>query len=193
MTRDPRVDAYIARAAGFAQPILTRLRREVHRACPEVMEEIKWGAPHFNYRGMFCMMAAFKAHCAFGFWKSSLVLGKTTKEGMGSLGRITALADLPPSAELARYLKRAMKLNEEGVAVVRTKKPPVAVPKDLREGLGRKARARATFEALSPSQRREYVEWITEAKSEATRARRLATTLEWLAEGKARNWKYVKC
>jgi hypothetical protein len=187
--RDPRVDAYIARAAEFARPVLSHLRRVVHRACPEVVEEMKWGAPHFNYRGMFCGMAAFKGHCVFGFWKAGLV-------GLTMPDRITTLKDLPSEAVLTRAVKKAMKLNEDGVKAprpARKPKPPVVVPKDLKEGLARSARARATFEAFPPSHRREYVEWITEAKTAATRERRLATTLEWLAEGKSRNWKYEKC
>jgi uncharacterized protein YdeI (YjbR/CyaY-like superfamily) len=197
-TRDPRIDAYIARSADFAQPILTHLREVVHDVCPEVEETLKWGAPHFMYKGMLCGMASFKHHCAFGFWKGALVLergGDRAEEAMGQFGRITAISDLPPRSVLARYIKVAMRLNEEGVkSPTRTKrtKKPLAVPADLSAALRRNAKARTTFEEFSPSHRREYIEWITEAKREETRKKRLATTLEWLAEGKPHNWKYKR-
>ena len=200
-SRDPRIDRYIARSADFAQPILTHLRQVVHTACPEVEETIKWRMPHFLYRGsILCEMAAFKHHVAFGFWKwKSVVAAKHDRsEGaMGSLGRISALTDLPPKRVLAKYVKQAMALSQAGVtrSVKRrpVPKPTVKVPADLAAALGRNARARKTFDGFSPSHRREYVEWITEAKREETRARRLKQAVEWLAEGKSRNWKYANC
>ncbi|HXE57413.1 MAG TPA: YdeI/OmpD-associated family protein [Gemmatimonadales bacterium] len=197
-TRDPRVDAYIARAAPFARPILTHLRELVHEACPEVEEAIKWGAPAFMYHGMLCGMAAFTRHCSFGFWKGALVVNGTRAkagEAAGQFGRITAIADLPARRVLAGYVRKAMRLNEAGAKAPRPPKRPkprLVVPPDLRAALAQNPRARATFERFSPSHRREYVEWITEAKREETRRRRLATAIAWLAEGKPRNWKYMK-
>lgn len=195
--RDPRVDAYLAKQADFAKPILTYLRDVIHAACPEVEETIKWGAPHFEYKGMLGGMAAFKHHCAFGFWKGSLVMGDSSKssEAMGSFGRITRVSDLPPKATLAGYVKKAMRLNEENVPRPKTKLPKreIPVPDDLALALKKNGKARTTFDALSPSQRREYVEWIVDAKRDETRRRRMAQAIEWLSEGKARNWKYEKC
>lgn len=196
---DPRVDAYIARAAPFAQPILEHLRAVVHGACPGAEETLKWSSPHFMYKGMLCGMAAFKQHVAFGFWLGKLVADTGNEESaMGQFGRIATLADLPSKRELTALVKKAMALNEAGAKLpTRTRdgkpKPPVAVPDDLAAALARNRKARATFDAFNPSHRREYVEWITEAKREETRAKRLATTLEWLAEGKSRNWKYTAC
>jgi uncharacterized protein YdeI (YjbR/CyaY-like superfamily) len=197
-TRDPRVDAYIEKAGDFARPILSHLRETVHEACPHVEETMKWNSPHFMYSGMLCGMAAFKQHCAFGFWKGSLVLGDDGKsmEAMGSFGRITTLADLPPKTKLRGYIKKAMALNEQGVTARPAKRPrpraALPVPDYFTAALRKNKRALETFEGLSPSHRREYVEWVTEAKGEATRQRRLATAIEWLAEGKSRNWKYAK-
>lgn len=180
-----------------SQPILTHLRDIIHAACPDVEETIKWGAPHFEYRGMLGGMAAFKQHCAFGFWKGSLVMGDSSKssEAMGSFGRITRVSDLPPKATLAGYVKRAMKLNEEHVPRPQSKvpKPPkkeILVPDDFAGALKKNRKTQAAFDAFSPSHRREYVEWIAEAKQDATRDKRIATAIEWLAEGKSRNWKY---
>ncbi len=199
-TRDPRVSAYIAGSAPFAKPILTRLRAVVHRTCPKVTETIKWGFPHFMYEGMLCSMASFTRHCAFGFWKGRLIVragGVKTKEAMGQFGRIEALADLPSKKLLANYVKQAMRINEADVASPtrssRKPKPPVKVPADLQKALKRHPQACAVFEAFTPSNRREYVEWLTEAKTDETRARRLATAVEWMAEGKSRNWKYQNC
>jgi uncharacterized protein YdeI (YjbR/CyaY-like superfamily) len=202
VTLDPRIDAYIDNAPGFAQPVLRHLRSVIHAACPDVVETIKWKSPSFEYKGMLCGFAAFKEHCAFGFWKHELVVdthGKTSREAMGSFGRITSLEDLPSRTALTRYIKAAMKLNVDGVKVVRDKttkdKKPVGMPAELKAALAlaKHKKARATFEAFSPSHQREYMEWIGEAKGEETRARRLAQALEWMAEGKSRNWKYMKC
>jgi uncharacterized protein YdeI (YjbR/CyaY-like superfamily) len=198
--KDPRVDAYIARAAPFARPILTRLRKVVHAGCPRVEEAIKWGMPYFLYRGMLCNMAAFKHHCTFGFWKGTLLkslnaAGKSQK-AMGQLGRIESQADLPSDELLIKYVQEATRLNEEG-AKAPTRHPsqakkPLVVPTYVKTALKRNSKARTAFEAFSPSHRREYIEWITEAKTEVTRHKRLATALEWLAEGKSRHWKYFK-
>lgn len=196
---DSRIDAYIAKSAGFAQPILKHLRSVVHEACPDVEETMKWSFPHFMHQGILCSMASFKAHCAFGFWKSSLILkndGKAEK-AMGQFGRLTKIADLPSKKVLKSLIDLAIKLNEAGVPSPTRSKPrrnkEVVVPELLASALAKNKKARDTFEKFSPSHKREYVEWITEAKTEETRSRRLATTLEWLAEGKPRNWKYMNC
>ncbi|MFA6955097.1 MAG: YdeI/OmpD-associated family protein [Thermoanaerobaculia bacterium] len=195
--RDPRVDAYIAKAAPFAKPILEHIRKTVHGAWPAIEETIKWGMPFFDYKGPVCQMAAFKAHCAFGFWKGSLILGRSEKESeaMGQMGKITSISDLPSKREITRLVKAGAALNDAGVVVKRkpAAKRPLSIPDDLAAALKKNAKARATFEAFSASQRREYVEWIVEAKREETRTKRLAQTIEWLAEGKPRNWKYQKC
>jgi uncharacterized protein YdeI (YjbR/CyaY-like superfamily) len=198
--RDPRVDAYIDRSAEFARPILAHLREVVHAACPDVEETMKWNFPHFQYKGLLCSMAAFKEHCAFGFWKGALVLGDggQADAAMGQFGRITELADLPSKKVLVGYIKRAMQLNESGVkSPTRSKpkapRPEPAVPDDLAAALQANRAARAAFDEFSPSHRREYIEWITEAKTPATRSRRLETAIEWMAEGKPRNWKYMNC
>jgi len=196
-TKDPRIDAYIAKSADFAKPILKHLRKVVHAGCPDVAETMKWSMPHFDYKGVMCGMAAFKQHCAFGFWKESLVFDRdkaTEKTAMGSFGCIKSLADLPSEKTLIGYVKKAAALNEAGIKVPgRTepkKKEPLSVPDDFRAALKKNAKARKTFENFPPSKRREYVEWVTGAKREETRHERLATSLEWLAKGKARHWKY---
>ena len=194
-TRDPHVDAYIAKAADFAKPILSELRDTVHAACPDVEETMKWSFPHFMYKGMLCSMASFKEHCAFGFWKGSLLEGNgaRTKDAMGQFGRITSVRDLPGEKALVKLVKRAAALNDEGVSVVREKRatPPVKTPPDLMAALRANNKALATYEGFSQSMRREYVDWITNARTEETRTRRLETAVEWMAEGKPRNWKYL--
>jgi uncharacterized protein YdeI (YjbR/CyaY-like superfamily) len=198
MKTDPRIDAYIARKADFARPILEHLRATVHAACPECEETLKWSSPTFMYRGeMLCSMAAFKAHAAFGFWKGSLVVGDGAEQlsAMGQFGRIESLDDLPRAEVLQALIAKAMKLNEEGVKAPRSKhaKEPFSVPQDLRAAIEAVPVAAATWGAFPPSCQREYVEWVTEAKRDETRAKRLAQTVEWLAEGKRRNWKYENC
>ncbi len=195
-TRDPRVDAYIERSAPFAQPILEHIRSVMHEACPDVEETMKWSMPHFMYHGMLGGMSAFKAHCAFGFWKGTLIVPEQEEAAMGQFGRIESIKDLPPRRKFVGYVKKAMKLNEEGVAAPRAArsrpKKPLPMPSDLAKALGRNRKARATFDAFPPSHRREYIEWITEAKREDTRARRVDQAVEWMADGKSRNWKYQK-
>jgi|SRR6185437_761034 len=198
-TRDPRIDAYIARSADFAGPILTHLRELVHAACPDVEETIKWGAPTFTYKGMLCGMAAFKQHCAFHFWKRSLVVPATetsSETAMGQFGRLTSVADLPSRKVMIGYVKKAMELNDAGVKSPTRGKAKAArklvVPEALAAALAKNRKARASFDNLSPSQQREYCEWIADAKREETREQRLATAIEWIAEGKSRNWKYTR-
>src|SRR3984893_812046 len=190
-SKDPRVDAYIARSADFAKPILKHLRKIVHAGCPKVEETIKWRFPHFDYKGVMCGMAAFQQHCAFGFWKEALILDRDNvaeKTVMGSFGCITSLADLPSEKTLIRYVKKAAALNEAGIkAPGRTqpkKREPFEVPASLSAALKKNAKARKTFENFARRTRREYLECITEAKREETRRERLATSLKWLAEGK---------
>jgi len=191
--KDPRVDAYIAKSADFAKPILTRLRELVHKGCPDAEETIKWGMPAFDYKGFLGGMAAFKAHCAFNLWKGSM-LGQSNQDAMGQFGRITSLSDLPKDSVLVGYVREAARLNAEGVKVPKqpkAPKKPLATPPDLASALRKNAKAKATFEGFSPSHRREYVEWITEARTDATRSKRLGTAIEWMAEGKPRMWKYM--
>ena len=201
-TLDPRVDAYIAKAQPFAKPILSHVRALVHKACPECVETIKWGFPHFDYHGIMCAMASFKAHAVFGFWNAAAIPGLEApgEEAMGSFGRLTSRKDLPSDRQLIGYVKAAMKNNEAGVKPVRDKtaragkKLPAKVlattPDDLAALLKKDAKARATWDAFPPSHRKEYVEWIVEAKRAETRARRLEQAMEMLREGKSRNWKY---
>lgn len=197
-TRDPRVDAYIAKSADFARPILERLRDVVHGACPDVAEEIKWGHPSFAWKGMLCGMAAFKAHCAFGFWKHRLVVGKDdarATSAMGDFGRLTSVSMLPSRTALTRLVRKAMDLNERGVKAPRDKtapKKPLRTPRELAARLAEAPSAQATFDAFSPSHRREYIEWIAQAKRPETKQRRLDTTIQWLSEGKTHNWRYEK-
>jgi hypothetical protein len=194
---DPRIDAYIARAAPFAQPILQHLRKVVHTACPRVEETMKWSFPHFDYKGMMCSMAAFKQHVAFGFWKGKLLedegLPVAEEKAMGQFGRITSMDDLPSSRTLTKLVKAAAALNDKGVKVERMKsrpKGPVNVPEYFLAAMRRHKAAKATFDGFNPSNKRDYVEWVTEARTQATREKRMATAIEWMAEGKVRNWKY---
>ena len=200
--RDPRVDAYIAKSADFAQPILTHLRELVHAACPDVEETLRWSMPSFTYAGgILCQMAAFKQHCAFGFWKGSLIVpsdGANNETAMGQFGRITKLSELPSKKILTGYIKQAMKLNEEGVKIPERIKPDKprpapATPDDLATALKENKAARTAWDAFSPSCKREYVDWIVEAKREETRLKRVAQAVEWMGEGKQRNWKYQNC
>lgn len=197
-TTDPRIDEYIANAAEFAQPILTHLREVIHTTCPDVVETMKWSMPHFEYQGPMCHFAGFKKHCALGFWKAELLVAPEDDKGqeaMGQFGRIESLKDLPPKKTLAAYVKKAMKLNEEGVKIARAKAPPreLVVPDYFIAALEASPAAYEVFNNFSPSAKREYCEWLTEAKTEATRDKRMAQAVEWIAEGKQRHWKYQKC
>ena len=198
---DPRIDAYIAKSKDFAKPILTHFRELVHKACPDVEETIKWGAPFFQYEGEnMCMMASFKEHCAVGFWKAKLMSNPTLQENaqgetaMGHLGRLTSIKDMPSDRSIIADIKEAMKLNEQGIKL--TKKPAqkkeIPVPDYFKKALTKNKKAKTAFEEFSLSHRNEYVHWITEAKTETTRDKRMAQTIEWLSEGKSRNWKYMK-
>jgi len=198
---NPEVDAFIAQAPEFARPILTQVRAAFHAGCPELEERIKWGMPSFEYKGMLGGMAAFKQYVTFGFWKSRLMpdFEKTfSRPGRSSSmgARIESLADLPPKKVLVAFVKEAKRLNDEGIKEPKraapSRSPRVTVPADLKAALAKNAKARASFAAFAPSHKREYVQWIVEAKRPETRARRLATALVWLAAGKHRNWKYER-
>ncbi|MGB5131097.1 MAG: YdeI/OmpD-associated family protein [Steroidobacteraceae bacterium] len=201
MSKSTAVDAYIAKSAGFARPILKRLRGAMHKACPQIEETIKWGVPFFEYKGVVANMAAFKQHASFGFWKQRLMkdpAGLFPAPGDSSMGgkKLRSVGDLPSDAVLVRYIKAAVALNEQGAKVprpARKKRPPPKAPPDLVAAFRKSPKAKATYKAFSPSQQREYVEWITEAKLQATRRKRLATAIEWMAAGRPRNWKYLNC
>jgi uncharacterized protein YdeI (YjbR/CyaY-like superfamily) len=202
---DPRVDAYIEKAAPFAQPVLTRLRKLMHQACPGATESVKWGMPFFLQQGIvLCHMAAFKQHCAFGFWGPEMkkVLAKdglASSKAMGSLGRISGLKDLPADKLLLRYMVQAAGFVESGrrkKSIERQPKAPnraARVPPELNTALKKNKLAAKAFEAFSPTCRREYAEWIAEAKRPETKQRRLVQAVEWIAQGKSRNWKYENC
>jgi uncharacterized protein YdeI (YjbR/CyaY-like superfamily) len=197
---DHRVDEYIGKKPTFA-PILNHLRKLVHEVSPLITETIKWGCPFFEYKGTLCNMAAFKEHCAFGFWNASSlkdtygVIHKGEDKGSaGSFGRITALSDLPGDAVIQELILQAMALNEKGgkspIKKASTPKAEIPVPDYFTAALAGQPKAKAAFEAFSPSHKREYLEWIVDAKTEATRQKRIETALEWMVEGKSRNWKY---
>lgn len=200
MPTNPAIDAYITKAQPFAQPILLHLRKLVHKACPNVEETIKWGMPFFDYKGPMSNMAAFKQHCSFGFWKASLMSDPLLLENakaetaMGHLGKITSLKDLPKDKQIIAYISEAMQLNEDGKKVVKAKHAApkeLIIPDYITEAIHKIAQAFATFHAFAPSQKKEYVLWIDEAKTEATKMKRLAKAIETLAEGKPHNWQYM--
>jgi len=201
-TKDPRIDLYIYNVADFARPILLHLRELIHVACPDVEETIKWSFASFDYKGPMCSMASFKQHCAFGFWKASLMKDKTltknaeSESAMGHYGKITSLKDLPPDKKIIAHIKEAMMLNEKGIKLppkkVTTAKKEIIVPDYFLKQLKKNKKAFATFHSFSPSHKREYVEWIIEAKTDETKNRRMESAIEWMSEGKSRNWKYVK-
>lgn len=200
---DSRVDEYINKSADFAKPVLQHLRKTIHTACPDVKETMKWGFPNFEYAGaILCSMAAFKQHCTFGFWLGSLMSDSDNllekvgeKTSMGQFGQLKSMKDLPAEEVLIRYINEAMALNEKGVKV---KKEKPSTPKEIEtpsfflDALQKNAAAITAYQKFSPSHKKEYVEWINEAKTEATRSKRVATAIEWIAEGKTRHWKYAK-
>ncbi len=199
---DPRVETYIKKAAPFAQPILVKLRKLIFQACPDAVETIKWSFPNYEiYGSMLCNMAAFKEHCSFGFWKAALlkdpddILHLADKHAMGHFDKLISLKDIPADRIMISYLKEAALLNKNGIKLEKQKLTPkkdLPIPKPLTAALKKNKKALAVFEAFSPSNKREYVEWIVEAKTEETLNKRLETTIQWLEEGKSRNWKYKK-
>ena len=198
---DPRIDTYIEKSAEFARPILKHIREMVHLVNPNIEETIKWGAPHFDYKGIMCGMAAFKKHCSFTFWKGSImndphgILETIGKTGMGQLGKITSLDDLPNNQIFLDYLTEAVRLNEEGIKTPiksgKKDKKELDIPDYFVNAIRQNDAAWHTFENFSYYNQKEYLEWITEAKTEKTREKRLANAVEWMAEGKVRNWKYL--
>jgi uncharacterized protein YdeI (YjbR/CyaY-like superfamily) len=201
-SKNKQVDAYIAKAAPFAQTILDHLRQLVHQACPEVQETIKWGFPHFEYHGILCSMAAFKQHCAFTFWKAALMsdkhklFSKVKDRAMGHLGKLKVDSDLPRDDVLRQYIREAMQLNKEGkklpARATAGMNKALKVPAYFSQVLNRNRPARETFENFSYSNKNEYIEWITDAKTEDTRNKRIAQAITWLADRKVRNWQYLK-
>ena len=198
--KDPRIDAYIAKSKDFAKPILKHFRELVHKACPEAEETIKWGVPSYEYNGPYCMSPAFKEHCAIVFWKArlmkdpALVANAKSEVSMGHLKKIASLKDLPKDKVLISYLKEAAKLNKEGAKLpprLKVKKELV-VPDSFLKALKKNRKASETFKNFSNSKKKDYVDWVTEAKIDETRKKRIATSVEWLAEGKSRNWKYMR-
>ncbi len=196
------VDAYINKSADFAKPILAHIRELVHKACPGVEEKMKWSFPHFDYKNeMMCSMAAFKQHAVMGFWKGAIMKDKAlletarSEEAMGHLGKLTSVKDLPPDKKMTAYIKEAMKLNELGIKLppkVKSEKKELVVPDYFLKTLGKNKTALKVFENFSYSCKKEYLEWITEAKTEETRNKRMTTAVEWMAEGKTRMWQYKK-
>ena len=197
-TKDPRIDAYIAKSGDFAKPIIKRLRVLLHKGCPGVVETIKWSHATFDYPAgsIFCGVAAFKQHCAVAFWKEKLLRADAdAARVLDAIGRMESENELPSDAALLKVIKQATKLSDEGVKVPRSRKPPkkpLPMPKDFATALKKSKSAAANFESFSPSKKRDYLEWIIEAKADDTRQRRIATAVEWIAEGKARNWKYER-
>jgi uncharacterized protein YdeI (YjbR/CyaY-like superfamily) len=201
-TTDPRIDAYIEKSADFAKPILRQIRKLVHKACPGVDEVIKWSMPYFDYKGAsLCSMAAFKEHCAFGFWKASIMkdpeklFNKDGKNAMGQFDRITSVKDLPADKILLAYIKEAAQLNEAGVKLppkIRAPKNEIVIPDVLSAALNKHKKAKTIFEKFPPSHKKEYIEWITEAKKDETRNKRIKATVERLLEGKSMHAEYQK-
>ena len=197
MSRDPRIDSYIETSQPFARPILSHIRERVHAAVPDVEETLKWSAPAFTLDGKILLgMSAFKEHAALSFWLGKEVTGSSDDRAMGQFGRLTSASDLPPDDELEKFIRKAAELSGKGRVQRKPKsaaKPPAALHADFTTALAKAPKARATFDAFSPSCRREYADWINEAKRDETRDRRIATAIEWLSEGKKRHWKYENC
>ena len=197
-SHEPRIDAYIERQAEFARPILEELRQRVHSACPEVEETIKWGAPAFTYKGkLLGVMAGFKQHAAFNLWHGKQVVDAdaAAQEGMGQYGRLETLKDLPGKRTTTQHVRAAMALIEGGATATtgRTPKPPPELPADLGKAMRGNKPALAAWKAFTPGKQREYSDWITSARTDDTRARRVAQAVEWIQEGKSRHWKYQNC
>ena len=199
--KEKAIDAYIAKSADFAKPILKHIRELVHKTCPDVEEKMKWSFPHFDYKGeMMCSMAAFKQHAVFGFWRAALmkdpVLVENAKSevAMGHLGKLTSLKDVPSDKKMTAWIKEAMSLTDKGIRLPSkaktTEKKELVIPDYFTKALSKNKKAKQVFEDFSYSHKKDYVEWFTEAKTEETRNKRMATALEWLAEGKSRHWRY---
>ena len=197
MNRDPRIDAYVEKAQPFARPILMHVRERVHAVVPDVEETTKWSAPAFTLDGkLLLMMAAFKAHAALNFWRGQELRGPAAEDdGMGQFGKLESIDDLPPDDELDALIRKAADLSREAPAPRKVKHPKAAIElhPDFAAALDKAPKAKAALDGFSPSARRDYLEWIADAKQDATRQKRIATAVEWLSEGKKRHWKYEKC
>ena len=203
-TFDPKVDAYIAKAADFAKPVLEHFRTIVYKASPDITESIKWGVPSFDYKGkMLCSLAAFKQHCALGFWLGAQIKSlqpylaevEDRASEFGRIANIKSVKDLPRNKDLLAAVKEAIALMDAGVTLKRAPAKKLAelpVPEPLAKALAKNKAAKTVFEKFAPSHRKEYIQWITEAKTDATRDKRIASAIEWIAEGKGRNWKYER-
>ncbi len=198
--KNPQVDEYIKKAPEFAKPILVHVRALIHKASPDIEETIKWGVPHFEYKGVICSIAAFKEHCAFGYWKEPLIPEmhehiKNKASAWGSIGRVTSVKDLPSDELIIRWTKAAIELNEKGIKLDRGPKGPATeknIPADLSKALKANEKAEGYWKEFSTSKKNEYIDWLEEAKTEETRNKRLETAIEWISEGKERMWKYHK-
>jgi uncharacterized protein YdeI (YjbR/CyaY-like superfamily) len=198
LSRDPRIDAYIAKAAPFARPILEQVRARVHAVVPEVVETLKWSAPGFTLDGkILLMMASFKQHAALNFWRGQEIRGsEASRDAMGQFGKLTSVGDLPSDAQFDELIREAVRLAATAPAPRKTKhepKPTPSIHPDFAAALKANPKAKAALDGFPPSAQRDYFEWISEAKQDATRAKRIATAIEWLAEGKRRHWKYQNC
>ena len=199
---NPAIDEYIAKSPAFAKPILAHWRKTIHKTCSTVIEAIKWGIPHFDYKGeVMCIFAAHKKHCSFSFWKAVLMKDTRLQENHKLkaidrfMGKVTALKDMPPDAVLIRFIKEAMALNEKGVKMVKPAAPPpkeISMPDYFADALAKNKPAKTIFDGKSASFRKDYLIWITAAKTEATRQKRIEQSLEWIAAGKSRFWQYEK-
>jgi len=199
--KDKKIDAYIAKSADFAKPILNHIRELVHKTCPDTEEKIKWGMPFFDYKGeMLCHMAAFKQHAVMSFWKASLMKDPVlmqnaqSETSMGHLGRLASMKDLPTDKKIATWIKEAMALNDKGIKVAKPKlseKKELIVPDYFLKAIAKNKKAKQVFDAFAYSHKKEYVQWVTEAKTEETRNKRMSTAIEMISEGKSRNWKYA--
>ena len=201
--KEKAIDTYIAKSAGFAKPILTHIRDLVHKACPDVEEKMKWSMPFFDYKGeMLCHMASFKQHAVMGFWKASLmkdpvlIENAKSESAMGHLGKLTSVKDLPSDKKITTWIKEAMVLTDKGIKlsarIKTTAQKELIVPDYFVKALAKNKKAKQVFENFTPSHKKEYLMWITEAKTEETRNKRMETALEWIAAGKRKNWKYER-
>lgn len=197
MSNDPRIDAYIAKAAPFARPILEHVRERVHAAAPEAEETMKWSSPAFTVDGKILLgMSAFKAHAAVGFWRAMEMGVEVSKEAMGQFGKLTSVSDLPPDAEFDSMIRQGVELAKKAPAPRKVKhepKPPAALHPEFASALKANPKAKEVLDAFPPSAQREYLDWISEAKQDATRSKRIDDAIEWLSEGKRRHWRYENC
>lgn len=197
MSNDPRIDSYIAKAAPFARPILEHVRERVHAAAPEAEETMKWSSPAFTVDGKILLgMSAFKAHAAVGFWRAMEMGVEVSKEAMGQFGKLTSVSDLPPDAEFDSMIRQGVELAKKAPAPRKVKhepKPPAALHPEFASALKANPKAKEVLDAFPPSAQREYLNWISEAKQDATRSKRIDDAIEWLSEGKRRHWRYENC